>query len=806
MNRLVSIATPSSLLLATLILSSVSYGQDKDLTRSYTWKPVQIGSGGFVRGFAVHPKDPNTRVARADVDNIYRWDAATGAWAPLKISSAFSSEITGAPTSGVEGAVALDPNDPKVILVAYSFTRSSDIANTNPSINMNVYRSIDSGATFTASNLSLTTSLSGETRGERLAIDPTNSNLVYFGTPGNGLWRSLDGGLHFESITGNGAPSASTDVALPRFDPNCGTASLLGNTVSKCVFLTLTNGSILRSSDGGKSFKNISAGQPVDGSPGFTTIDSNGSLWTTDGRSANVYRYTRAGIWTTFTTPISSIGGIAVDPSNPRRIFVISGSGALARSTDGGAVWTNLGGVFFSESQPIQWLAPSAIRPQQHYLSTGGIYFDSNGTLYIPGGNDGVVSTVPNDKTDAAANPPVWASAPGIEELVATNAVLPPGQRPILAGDDETLFTINDPDRLNADHYPIDLWGYNPALGYNNNGLSSAQDINFVPNQPRYIAVASDNFFAGDPQKQQFSGYSEDGGQTWNLFNSITYGTNPCILWGGTIAVSARAKGHVGDAAGADNLVRLPTSQFTYGPVAPAPFYSKDGGATWTQTTSFDNAVDTAFTGQSSTKQQPCEGNTNQYTYMPPFWGDWVGALVQHSVVADPVKPGVFYLNLAAGGFWKSIDGGVTWAQPAGASVLPLKMHHGKMYAEPGISGHLWLVDGREGATAHGLYRSTDGGNTFSRNPNFDFAWALTLGKPADGSKHPAIYVYGLHRGDGQWGVFQSVDEGKTFNRIANYPTGLFDYVTTLAASQDIFGQVYIGFGGNGYAYSTYEP
>lgn len=166
----------------------------EDLSKDYTWKPVHIGSGGFVRGLAVNPNQAGVLYARADVDNIYRFDDAGQRWVPLKVASAFGCIISGAPTSGAEGALAEDPNNPNVVLVAYTFTRSNDLANTNPSINMNVYRSANGGRTFKPGNLSLPNSLTNETRGERLVIDPNNSNLVYFGTPGNGPWRSLDGG------------------------------------------------------------------------------------------------------------------------------------------------------------------------------------------------------------------------------------------------------------------------------------------------------------------------------------------------------------------------------------------------------------------------------------------------------------------------------------------------------------------------------------------------------------------------------------------------------------------------------------
>ena len=176
-------------------------------------------------------------------------------------------------------------------------------------------------------------------------------------------------------------------------------------------------------------------------------------------------------------------------------------------------------------------------------------------------------------------------------------------------------------------------------------------------------------------------------------------------------------------------------------------------------------------------------------TYTDFQWGPWVFPLSQHLLVADPVTPGTFYVHMTAGGFWKSTDGGVTWTQEA-ATNSPGYPQHGTLAAVPGVSGDLWLVDGHEGATAHGLYHTLDGGNTFARSPVFDYAWALALGKAAPGQTYPAIYVDGLYHGDSNWGIFQSIDGGATFNRVANYPDGILDIPNTMTASWDVFGTV----------------
>ena len=166
--------------------------------------------------------------------------------------------------------------------------------------------------------------------------------------------------------------------------------------------------------------------------------------------------------------------------------------------------------------------------------------------------------------------------------------------------------------------------------------------------------------------------------------------------------------------------------------------------------------------------------------------------------------PGTFYLDLTAGGLWKSTDGGVSWAQPAGANDIATYMHHGRLEANPYASGDLWCVDGAEGATRHGMWHSIDGGNSFTQIPGFDYCWTLCLGKPAGTRSYPAIYCYAKRTGNPNWGVFRSTDEGKTWNQISHYPTGLIDFPAGMAASWDKFGLVYLGFRGNSFVYG--EP
>ena len=54
----------------------------------------------------------------------------------------------------------------------------------------------------------------GRGMGERLAVDPSNSNIIYFGSRSDhGLWRSTNGGASFAQVTN--FPKLSTYQADP---------------------------------------------------------------------------------------------------------------------------------------------------------------------------------------------------------------------------------------------------------------------------------------------------------------------------------------------------------------------------------------------------------------------------------------------------------------------------------------------------------------------------------------------------------------------------------------------------------------
>jgi hypothetical protein len=97
------------------------------------------------------------------------------------------------------------------------------------------------------------------------------------------------------------------------------------------------------------------------------------------------------------------------------------------------------------------------------------------------------------------------------------------------------------------------------------------------------------------------------------------------------------------------------------------------------------------------------------------------------------------------------------------------------------------------------FYRSTDGGATWTAVPNVMQVTCFGFGAPAPGQTYPAIYIAGFV--NNVYGVWQSTDNAQTWTLIGTYPLGNLVRLAIISGDPNIFGQVYVGFDGGGYAY-----
>lgn len=190
--------------------------------------------------------------------------------------------------------------------------------------------------------------------GERLAVDPKNSNIVYFGSRLNGLWYSQNGGESWNQINAEQVPigeahpetNQKAGVSFVTFDPTSET--LEGKT--KIIYVGVAGKGIYRSQNAGQTWELLKHNFDVKLVPQQGVVNRKGELIVTFYHSqkqpdGKVLKYAN-NTWENIT-PKSGVNysPVVVDPQKPDTIFVSSypmTPNDIYRSTDGGKQWTSL--------------------------------------------------------------------------------------------------------------------------------------------------------------------------------------------------------------------------------------------------------------------------------------------------------------------------------------------------------------------------------------------------------------------------------------------------------------------------------
>jgi hypothetical protein len=457
-----------SIVLFVLISYMSSFAQ-------YTFKHIPIGGGGFVTGVISH-KTTGDIYCRTDVGGAYRWDAANSKWVQLL------DWLSGADGGyyGVE-AFAIDNQNPNNI---YMLCGTSYVSNGKTAI----LKSTDKGNTFTyvdvTSKFKAHGNGYGRGNGERLAVDPNNSNILFCGTRANGLWKSTDAGVTWK-LAWNGVTTTTNGngICFVVFDPT--TAS---NGTTQTIYLGVSrtgSDNIYKSTDGGVTFTPMSATTTYmphravlqDTTMYVTYADNEGPG--TNGKGAVYKLNTSTGVWKdvtpyTFSQYYLSYGGVDIDPANVNRV-VISTTGVYMNnqygktwgdfvyfSTDGGTSWTlkngsnskfDKNGIGCASGQD-NWAECAVFDP-----------FDSKKVRVVGGG--GIFTT-----SDITATNPTWFyDVVGIEETAFLDGVSIPGGPFICAMGDMDGFLFNDLTK-----YPDKL--LQPSVGTNRSIAYASANVN----------------------------------------------------------------------------------------------------------------------------------------------------------------------------------------------------------------------------------------------------------------------------------------------------------------------------------------
>lgn len=333
------------------------------------WTPIFDGQAeSSIGAIAVAPSNPDV-IYVGTGEAALRGDITWGGGVYKSIDGGKTWSFLGLKDSRHIGAIAVDPTNPDIVLVAalgHAF---------GPNAERGVYRSTDGGKTWIR-----TLYKDADTGAIDVILDPHDPKVVWAslwqvrrqpwnfssGGPGSGLYKSIDGGVNWTRQEGHGLPSGilgRIDIAPSPADP-------------KRVFANIeaANGGLFRSDDSGATWKLINQdGRIRQRAWYFSKIYA-------DPRNAEVVYAQNTGMLRSkdggksFDLVSATHGdhhALWIDPNDPDRIIDANDGGASV-SLDGGATWST------QDNQPTAQFYHVAVDKRWPYWVYGAQQDNSN--------------------------------------------------------------------------------------------------------------------------------------------------------------------------------------------------------------------------------------------------------------------------------------------------------------------------------------------------------------------------------------------------------------------------------------------
>ena len=714
-------------LVAFLLMSSAAHAADAP----YTWNSVAIGGGGFVTGLVFHPKEKGLAYARTDVGGAYRWDVAANRWEPL-------TDWIGAEDSNLLGieSIAVDPSDPERVFLAAG-TYLNDNAG-----NGAILRSQDRGRTFQRANLpfKLGGNEMGRGNGERLAVDPNDGRVLFFGSRAKGLWRSQDGGAgwsqvrSFPAVATSAAAGVETSwaglqpigVVFVAFDPDSGKPGAA--TPKLYAGVSTREASVFESADSGATWQAV-AGQPLGLRPSHMVRASNGDFFLSYGDEPGPNNMADGAVWKfaassgkwTDITPLKGSkghgwGAVAVDARNPQVLVATtfnrySPGDEVFRSVDGGANWKPV----FPRSQFDHSASPWTAHNSPHWMADIEINpFDADEVLFVTG--YGIWASRNMTAFDSGASKVQWwFKNTNLEETVPLDLISPPEGAHLLSA-------LGDIDGFRHDDLRT------PALQFAGPRLTNSESIAYAGQVPAIMVRSGTVRHRRNNEVR--AAYSLDGGSSWTSFANEP----PAGDGGGHITIAADGK------------------RVIWTPWKSGPWITADFGKRWQKVKGIpDNAV----------------------------------------IEADRVDEAIYYgYDGITGKLYISGNGGVEFSEGPQVGEFG-DWFRPELHPDPKQSGVVYL-------TAHwrGMLRWSAG--KLARLGGVESVQTMGLGKGKDGSETPALYVFG--KVSGKEGLFRTDNDGRSWQRIDD-DAHRFGKVAHITGDPRLYGRVYFAAQGRGIIY-----
>ncbi len=516
------------------------------------WRAVPIGGCGFVTGLIGDASGADL-YARTDVAGLFKWSSASQSW--TSITGALGGVSTRwRNTHGLHGtlSLAIDPSDTNNL---YIVVGGNDSYNNNVNeAGAGIFHSPDKGATWTeitTGTLVPDFGINGNgdrASGERLAVDPNNPGILWFGSQSHGLIKGVKSGSSWSwtQLPASSLPFGTSGSGI-RFvvcDKN-GSSTLLYAGV---VDTSGSAGGIYKSADGA-----VWTRMATLASPERASVASDGTLFVA-GQGA-VLKISRAGAVSTITPGSASdrYRGLAISPDGSVVCVAkaVSNTGEVWRSVDGGATWSGQGTTYFNDGKS----KAASLPPQEPdgTLSKRFEWFANTSALWIHPANPqelwasdfyGVMRTLQADKIGATAigSQPTWhRMLKNLEESVVFSVKNAPTGPRLLTGVADVGGFRHAADTTAR---PFAA-GNGGTLGNIGNG-KNVTSLDFSETSPDSWAFA----WATDGGTYGSGGVSLDGGQTWMRFGQMGRArlvNSPAAGWEtidlGSYLAKQRAKG-----------------------------------------------------------------------------------------------------------------------------------------------------------------------------------------------------------------------------------------------------------------------
>ncbi|MEO7936170.1 MAG: hypothetical protein ABIR27_07920 [Dokdonella sp.] len=332
------------------------------------WRLVGPFRGGRVLAAAGVPGQPQHFYFGSVNGGVWESNDAGRTWKPI-----FDDQPIGS-----IGALAIAPSDPNVIYVG------SGEADMRSAISQGdgMYKSVDAGKSWQKIGLEDSQQIG------RVIIDPADSQRVYVAALGHaygpnkqrGVFRSTDGGVHWEKILGNDDATGAIDLAFEPGNARVIYASMWQARRTPWNVYPPASGpgsGLYKSTDGGDSWTPIRGHGFAEGKVGRIGIaiapnQPNRVYAIVDGDAGGLYRSDDSGANWKRTSSDNRIwqrgwyfGRITIDPVNADRVYALNT--IVLRSDDGGSTFLPLKGDNTGDDFHDLWIDPTD--PQRRILA-----------------------------------------------------------------------------------------------------------------------------------------------------------------------------------------------------------------------------------------------------------------------------------------------------------------------------------------------------------------------------------------------------------------------------------------------------